>query len=314
MFKTLMAALLAACLTTTAASAQSWTLNGDGSKLAFGSVKKDTVGEAHHFSGLSGTVSAQGDVSVDIDLTSVETWIDIRNERLNDHVFKGMTSAALNASVDMEELTALAIGQTTTTDIEGTLSLLGATVDIEATMFVARLSETSVLITTDEMIWVKTEDLGLTAGIDKLMELAKLPGITRTTPVTLRLIFDADAQKAEVAPAASDTGAATLAAISGDAKAGKKAFRKCKACHQVKEGRNATGPTMFGVFGRTAGTVEGFRYSEAMAASGLIWDAATLQAFLSDPKGTLPGTSMSFAGLKKEKDLTNVIAYLASLN
>jgi hypothetical protein len=75
-------------------------------------------------------------------------------------------------------------------DVEGALAFLGATVEIETEMFVARMSETKVLVTTNDMIFVSTEDLGVSAGIDKLMELAKLPGITRTIPVTIRFVFD----------------------------------------------------------------------------------------------------------------------------
>jgi cytochrome c len=70
---------------------------------------------------------------------------------------------------------------------------------------------------------------------------------------------------------------------------------------------------MYGVVGRAAGSVEGYKYSKAMAGSGLVWDAETLNGFLEKPKKYLKGTKMSFAGLKKEKDRANVIAYLATL-
>ena len=139
------------------------------------------------------------------------------------------------------------------------------------------------------------------------MELAKLPGITRTSPVILRLIFNASEQKAEVAPAAP----ATAIAFAGDVKAGKKVFKKCKACHEVKEGRNKSGPSLYNILGASAGQVEGFRYSKAMAESGLIWDAETMDAFLADPKKIVKGTKMAFRGLKKPEDIENVIAYLA---
>ena len=99
----------------------------------------------------------------------------------------------------------------------------------------------------------------------------------------------------------------------GDAAKGEKVFKKCKACHAVEEGKNKTGPSMYGVVGRAAGSVEGYKYSNAMAGSGLVWDAETLDGFLTKPKKYLKGTKMSFAGLKKEKDRANVIAYLATL-
>ena len=98
----------------------------------------------------------------------------------------------------------------------------------------------------------------------------------------------------------------------GDAAKGEKVFKKCKACHVVEEGKNKTGPSLYGVVGRAAGSIEGYKYSKAMAGSGLVWDAETLAAYLTNPKKYLKGTKMAFAGLKKEKDRADVIAYLAT--
>jgi cytochrome c2 len=98
----------------------------------------------------------------------------------------------------------------------------------------------------------------------------------------------------------------------GDAAEGEKVFKKCKACHVVEEGKNKTGPSLYGVVGRAAGSIEGYKYSKAMAGSGLVWDAETLDAYLTNPKKYVNGTKMAFAGLKKEKDRANVIAYLAT--
>jgi hypothetical protein len=170
--------------------AKGWTLDAEKSKLAFGSIKKDKVGEVHAFEGISGTVGHDGAAEIKIDLSSVQTNIDIRNERMLEHVFGGLKEATLSATIDMDEVNALAVGGMTVLDVEGTLAFLGADVDIETEMFVARMSETKVLVSTNDMIFVGTEDLGVSAGIDKLMELAKLPGITRTTPVTMRFVFD----------------------------------------------------------------------------------------------------------------------------
>ena len=107
---------------------------------------------------------------------------------------------------------------------------------------------------------------------------------------------------------------AVAAFAQGDPEKGKKTFRKCKSCHALEVGRNKVGPTLYGVYGSVAGKVDGFKYSKAMASSGIIWDEAALNGFLENPKKYLPGTKMSFSGLKKKSQRENVIAYFKSLN
>lgn len=102
-------------------------------------------------------------------------------------------------------------------------------------------------------------------------------------------------------------------ATAGDAAAGEKVFNQCRACHQVGENaRNRVGPTLNGVVGSTAGSVEGFGYSDVLAESGLTWDEDTLAAYLADPRGFLPGNTMAYAGLRSDEDIENVIAFLAT--
>lgn len=101
----------------------------------------------------------------------------------------------------------------------------------------------------------------------------------------------------------------------GDAEKGEKVFKKCKACHAVGEdAKNKVGPHLNGIIGAPAGQNADFKYSEAlttMAADGLVWDEESMSAFLTKPKDFMKGTKMSFAGLRKEADVANVIAYLA---
>ena len=99
-------------------------------------------------------------------------------------------------------------------------------------------------------------------------------------------------------------------AMAGDAVKGKKVFKKCKACHYVDKEKNKTGPHLVNLMGREAGSIGGYKYSKAMKASGIIWDEETLTAYLRTPKKYVKGTKMVFAGLKKDADIANVIAYL----
>ncbi len=129
----------------------------------------------------------------------------------------------------------------------------------------------------------------------------------------------AETATAEAAPAAAPAAEAPAeAALDPElVEHGKKVFKKCKACHQVGEGaKNKTGPILTGIVGKPAASVEGFKYSKALRAKaeeGLVWDEAALAEFLRKPKDFVPKTKMSFAGLKKEKDLAAIIAYLKSV-
>jgi cytochrome c len=109
------------------------------------------------------------------------------------------------------------------------------------------------------------------------------------------------------------SGAATEAAAqSGDAAQGEHLFnQQCKTCHTVeKDGRNGIGPNLSGMFGHKAGTGQGFAHSEAMTKSGIVWDDKTVAEYLKDPKGLVPGTKMVYAGLKRQEQLDDVVAYL----
>lgn len=171
------------------ALAAEWTLNPDASHLAYGTIKIDDIGEVNSFTNLSGHVSEDGKVEIDIDLSSVETNIDIRNERMIEHVFRKAATATLTADIDMGAVSELEVGASTTVEVDATLSLVGTDVEFYTDMFILRLSEDTVMVSTKDMVFISTEDAGVSDGVDKLMELAQLPGITRTVPVTARLMF-----------------------------------------------------------------------------------------------------------------------------
>jgi cytochrome c len=104
---------------------------------------------------------------------------------------------------------------------------------------------------------------------------------------------------------------ATLYAAA-DAGKGEKVFKKCKACHTLEDGANATGPYLYGVLDRPMGAAAGFGYSGALTQVGDSWTVDALNAFIESPKKTAPGTTMSFKGISKPEDRANLIAYLAT--
>ena len=96
----------------------------------------------------------------------------------------------------------------------------------------------------------------------------------------------------------------------GDAKRGEQLYNRCAACHAL--GFDRVGPRHCGVLGRRAGGIKGFDYSMAMRKSGIVWNARTLDRFIADPLGVIPGTTMTYAGIKDSAERADLIAFLAS--
>jgi cytochrome c len=100
----------------------------------------------------------------------------------------------------------------------------------------------------------------------------------------------------------------------GNAQAGQSLFVRCAVCHTAQRGApNRLGPNLFGVVGRTAGTLNGYAYSRAMTNSGIVWNDATLAHYLMGPSAVVPGTKMTFAGFSSQQQADDVSAYLATL-
>ena len=104
------------------------------------------------------------------------------------------------------------------------------------------------------------------------------------------------------------------AAAAGDPAAGKQVFdTTCSICHSPQQGRNAIGPSLFGVVGRPSAAVAGYNYSPPFKTLGATWDESTLDKYIAGPRAMVPGTKMSYAGLKDDTKRANLIAYLATL-
>jgi cytochrome c len=106
--------------------------------------------------------------------------------------------------------------------------------------------------------------------------------------------------------------AAVSAALAQDAAAGKTSFNKCLACHAIGEGaKNKVGPELNGLDGRKSGMVEGYNYSDANKNSGITWNEAQFKEYIKDPKAKVPGTKMAFAGIKSEREINDLWAYVS---
>lgn len=181
--------IAAAAIACAPAFAGAWTLEADTSTVSFGSIKNDYVGEAHTFTDIGGSVSDDGMVQIDVNLASVQTNIDIRNERMITYVFGDAATATITASVDIAAMEAMAVGDSTVMEMDATLNFLGMETPFYLDMFVMRLDENRVLASSNAPAFLPTSDIGVDGGIDSLQEIAGLDGITRVTPLTARLIF-----------------------------------------------------------------------------------------------------------------------------
>jgi cytochrome c2 len=104
------------------------------------------------------------------------------------------------------------------------------------------------------------------------------------------------------------------AAEAADPSAGKSVFSStCSICHSVQPGKNMVGPSLFGLVGRKTGSVPGFHYSPANQNANLTWDGATLDKYLQSPRAVIPGTIMTYGGLKDDAKRSDLIAYLATV-
>ena len=177
-------------LLTGAAQAQ-WSLNNDASTLSFVTVKADHVGEVHTFDRLSGSIDNRGNVEIIIELASVNTLIDIRNERMQNMLFETnlFPEAKITSDINLSAITAMSAGASESMEVEFELDIHGASNSYTADLVVTRL-ENGVIASTAKPILVTANTHGLVEGVEALREVAGLPSISRAVPVTFTVIFD----------------------------------------------------------------------------------------------------------------------------
>ncbi len=167
-----------------------WTLSPD-SSVKFLSTKNTNITEVHEFTQVSGSVSDKGNAEIAIDLTSVETGIGIRNERMQSMLFNVSDYATATVSADLPETMMLALknGETATSLLPLTLELHGEKKDIETDVLATAAADGHVIVTTQSPVLVNAGEFKLAKGVEALREVAGLDRISTTVPVTFTLLF-----------------------------------------------------------------------------------------------------------------------------
>ena len=172
-------------------SMANWQLDTARSTLNFMSIKKAQFVEVHSFSKYSAHLSTSGEFSFSVDLASVKTGIEIRNARMLEHLFnvKKFAKARFVGALTPKQLASLPVGVPTKIEITGDFSIHGMVKPLTTTVMVSKLPSNTLLVSTIKPVMINAADFGLSSGIAKLAELAALPSITTSVPVTFNLVF-----------------------------------------------------------------------------------------------------------------------------
>jgi polyisoprenoid-binding protein YceI len=170
-----------------------WVLNSDRSTLSFVSTKATNVAEAHRISDLSGGIAADGKADIMIGLTSVDTGIEIRDDRMRDMLFETdrFGLANVSATVDAAKLDRLGPGDSSQMIVEANLSMHGVSRPVQMELMVVRSGESRLVVTSARPVVINAPDFELARGVEALREIAGLPSISLAVPVSFVLTFDA---------------------------------------------------------------------------------------------------------------------------
>ncbi|WP_181817736.1 YceI family protein [Psychromonas sp. B3M02] len=169
-----------------------WDLSNDSSRLNFVTVKSLKIGEVHRFEHLTGSISDTGQVTLNIDLNSVETNIGIRNERIKKQLFEtdNFLQATASGFINVNKVARLEVGDTYTESVQLTLSFHGIAHKVTNDVQVTKLKDDKLSVTSLMPLVINASNYGLTEGVEKLRALAGLPSISDAVPVTFSLIFN----------------------------------------------------------------------------------------------------------------------------
>ncbi|GAA6133259.1 hypothetical protein NBRC116188_00480 [Oceaniserpentilla sp. 4NH20-0058] len=187
----LISILTMAALLASPAAFANWVLSKDESKITFSSTKKENVVEVHTFEEFAGQVLKDGRATIDINLASAQTNIEIRNERLDTLLFdvSKFSGARVKGNVDVAKTNALAVGQSYTETLKLTLHLHGIHKEVSINVKVTKKSANKVQVLSVEPLLIKAGDYGLAEGVEALRKVANLSSISLDVPVTFDLLF-----------------------------------------------------------------------------------------------------------------------------
>jgi len=173
------------------AAQAAWQLDNDQSRVSYISIKTGDIAEINHFTQLKGTVDDNGKANLSIDLNSVKTNIDIRDERMRNILFEttNFPAAEFSVQLDAEKLKQLAVGSMITMAVEGEFSLHGVKQKMPTELAVSKLGDKTLQVSSYAPVVVDARNFKLAQGIEKLRELAGLPSISMAVPVSFVLTF-----------------------------------------------------------------------------------------------------------------------------
>lgn len=186
---TMTAVVMGLSLSSLSVYAVDWTVDSAESQLNFISIKKESTAETHHFKYLQGSYNSNGQFVLDIDLTSVDTQIPVRDERMQEYLFEVNTfsTATITANIDADLVDAMGDGTSQHLTVDAHLDLHGVKKPLTLEIIVTRLVGDKLSVVSAQPVVINADDFALASGINKLMELASLPSISHAVPVSFYL-------------------------------------------------------------------------------------------------------------------------------